>query len=57
MEVEIDKFITSDLTYSNFMSQDTYEKILDAFRLFRYEHKNNVSRLESTIHNILEAED
>ena len=57
MEVEIDKFITSDLTYSNFMSQETYEKILDAFRLFRYEHENNISRLESTIHKILEAED
>ena len=57
MEVEIDKFIRSDLTYANFMSQDTYEKILDAFRLFRYEHENNVSRLESTIHNILEAEE
>ena len=57
MEVEIDKFITSDLTYSNFMSQDTYEKILDAFRLFRYEYENNASRLESTIHKILEAED
>ena len=57
MEVEIDKFITSDLTYANFMSQDTYEKILDAFRWFRYEHENNVSRLESTIHKILEAED
>ena len=57
MEVEIDKFITSDLTYSNFMSQDTYEKILDAFRWFRYEHENNVSKLESTIHKILEAED
>lgn len=57
MEVEIDKLITSDLTYANFMSQDTYEKILDAFRWFRYEHENNVSRLESTIHKILEAED
>ena len=57
MEVEIDKFITSDLTYSNFMSQETYEKILDAFRLFRYEYENNASRLESTIHKILEAED
>ena len=57
MEVEIDKIITSDLTYANFMSQDTYEKILDAFRWFRYEHKNNISRLESTIHKILEAED
>ena len=57
MEVEIDKFITSDLTYANFMSQDTYEKILDAFRWFRYEHENNVSKLESTIHKLLEAED
>ena len=57
MEVEIDKFTTSDLTYANFMSQDTYEKILDAFRWFRYEHENNVSKLESTIHKILEAED
>ena len=57
MEVEIDKFTTSDLTYANFMSQDTYEKILDAFRWFRYEHENNVSKLESTINKILEAED
>lgn len=57
MEVEIDKFIISDLTYANFMSQETYEKILDAFRWFRYEHENNVSKLESTIHKIVEAED
>ena len=57
MEVEIDKFTTSDLTYANFMSQDTYEKILDAFRWFRYEHENNVSKLESAIHKIVEAED
>ena len=57
MEVEIDKFTRSDLTYANFMNQDTYEKILDAFRWFRYEHENNVSKLESAIHKIVEAED
>lgn len=57
MEVEIDKFTISDLTYANFMSQDTYEKILEAVRWFGYEHENNVFKLESTIHKIVEAED
>ena len=57
MEVEIDKFTISNLTYANFMSQDTYEKILEAFRWFSYEHENNVYKLESTIHKIVEAVD
>ena len=57
MEVEIDKFTISDLTYANFMSQDTYEKILEAVRWFSYEHENNVYKLESIIHKIVKAED
>lgn len=56
MEIELDKFNRLDLNYANFMSQETYERILDEFRRYRYEIKSNRSRLENGIHKIMEME-
>lgn len=55
IEIEPDIFTRLDLTYANFMDQDTYEKILDAFRRFRYDPKNNLSRFKNSIHKILDV--